>query len=173
MSITDLMTTKRPNSNLRLKVLSKIGEHKPYNCFQCIRCTAGCPSMKMLEIKPHEIVNLVKLGFVEEVIDSGIIWACAQCLKCKERCPQEVAPVDLILALRNLAVEMEAKVPESFLRDVSAILETGFIQKPQKTITRKLERLNRDDLGLPKFCEANGKFKMAFLKALESSYGGC
>ena len=70
-------------------------------------------------------------------------------------------------------MEMEAKVPESFLRDVSAILETGFIQKPQKTVTRKLVRLNRDDLGLPKFCEANEKFKMAFLKALESSYGGC
>jgi len=169
MSSIDLMTTKKPDANLRLKVLGKIGEHKPYNCFQCIRCTSGCPAMKMLEIKPHEIVSLVRMGFIEEVINSGIIWACATCLKCKERCPQEVAPVDLILALRNLAVEMEAKVPESHLQSVSMILETGFVQKPQETVTRKLEKVNREKLGLPKFKEASEKFKFTFMKALGSS----
>lgn len=166
MSVTDLMTTKRPDSNLRLKVLTKIGDHKPYDCFQCLRCTSGCPSMKMLEIKPHEIVSLVKLGFVEEVVNSGIIWACAMCLKCKERCPQEVAPVDLILALRNLAVETEAKVPEGFLRNVSMILETGFILGPQEAITRKLEKFNRENLRLPKLPKPSEKFKATLLKAL-------
>lgn len=168
MSIIDLMTTKRPDLNSRLKVLSKIGEHKPYNCFQCIRCTSGCPSMKMLELKPHEIVSLVKLGFVEEVINSGIIWTCAQCLKCKERCPQEVAPVDLILALRNLSVETEAEVPEGYLRNVSMIIETGFILGPQEVVTRKLEKFNRQNLGLPKFPKPSEKFKATLLKALGS-----
>ncbi len=169
MSITDLTTTKKPDSALRLKILAKIGEQKPYNCFQCIRCTSGCPSMKMLELKPHEIVSLAKLGFIEELLTSGILWTCATCLKCKERCPQAVAPVDLIFALRNLAVEKEAKVPESFLHSLSAILETGFIQKPQNTVTRKLERVNREKLGLPEFREPDEKFKAAFFKALEQS----
>jgi len=169
MSITDLTTTRKPDSALRLKILAKIGEQKPFNCFQCIRCTSGCPSMKMLELKPHEIVNLARLGFIEEIITSGILWTCATCLKCKERCPQAVAPVDLILALRNLAVEKEAKVPESFLHSLSAILETGFIQKPQNTVTRKLERVNREKLGLPEFREPDEKFKAAFFKVLEKS----
>jgi len=169
MSITDLTTTRKPDSALRLKILAKIGEQKPYDCFQCIRCTSGCPSMKMLELKPHEIVNLARLGFVEELITSGIVWACAACLKCKERCPQAVAPVDLIFALRNLAVEKEAKVPESFLHSLSAILETGFIQKPQNTVTRRLEKMNREKLGLPKFREPDEKFKAAFFKVLEQS----
>ncbi len=169
MSITDLTTTKKPDSALRLKILAKIGEQKPYNCFQCIRCTSGCPSMKMLELKPHEIVSLARLGFIEELITSGILWTCATCLKCKERCPQAVAPVDLIFALRNLAVEKEAKVPESFLHSLSAILETGFIQKPQNTVTRKLERVNREKLGLPRFREPDEKFKAAFFKVLEKS----
>jgi heterodisulfide reductase subunit C len=169
MSITDLTTTKKPDSALRLKIIAKIGEQKPYNCFQCIRCTSGCPSMKMLELKPHEIVSLAKLGFVEELVTSGIVWTCATCLKCKERCPQAVAPVDLILVLRNLAVEKEAKVPESFLHSLSAILETGFIQRPQDTVTRKLEKVNREKLGLPKFREPDEKFKAAFFKVLEQS----
>ena len=166
MSILDLMTTKKPDLELRSKVLSKIGEHRPYNCFQCIRCTSGCPSMKMLELKPHEVVSLTRLGFIDDVIDSGILWACAMCLKCKERCPQEVAPVDLILALRNLAVETEATVPESFLKSVSMILETGFVQKPQRTVTRKMEKVDRDKLGLPRFREASDRFKTILMKAL-------
>jgi len=169
MSITDLTTTKKPDAELRLRVLEKIGEHRPNDCFQCIRCTSGCPSMKMMELKPHEVVSLARLGFIDEVIESGIIWTCAQCLKCKERCPQDVAPVDLILALRNLAVEKEANVPEIVLRNISTILETGFILKPQETITRKLEKLDREKLGLPKIPQPSEKFQAIILKALEAT----
>jgi len=125
--------------------------------------------MKMLELKPHEVVALTRAGFIEELISSGIIWACATCLKCKERCPQAVAPVDLIIALRNLAVEKEVKVPESFLQNVSMILECGFVSRPQATVTRKLEKTDRDKLGLPGFREPDEKFKAAFMKALEAS----
>jgi len=166
MSILDLMTTKKPDLKLRSNVLGKIGEHRPHSCFQCIRCTSGCPSMKMLELKPHEVVSLTRLGFINDIIDSGVLWACAMCLKCKERCPQEVAPVDLILALRNLAVEMEAGVPESFLKSVSMILETGFVQKPQRTVTRSLEKVDREKLGLPRFRETGDRFKAVLMKAL-------
>jgi len=169
MTAIDLMTSKNPDSALRLRVLGKIGEHKPYTCYQCIRCTSGCPSMKMLELKPHEIVALTRAGFIDELINSGIVWACATCLKCKERCPQAVAPVDLIMALRNLAVEKEVKVPETFLNNISMVLECGFVSRPQSTITRKLEKTDREKLGLPKFREPNDKFKAAFMKALETS----
>ncbi len=125
--------------------------------------------MKMMELKPHEVVNMVRLGFVDEVVESGIIWTCAQCLKCKERCPQDVAPVDLLLALRNLAVEKEANVPETVLRNISMILETGFILKPQETVTRSLRKLDREKLGLPKIPQPSEKFKSAIFKALEET----
>jgi len=169
MSATDQMTSKKPDAALRLRVLSKIGEQKPYNCYQCIRCTSGCPSMKMLELKPHQIVALTRAGFIDELINSGIVWTCATCLKCKERCPQAVAPVDLIFALRNLAVEKEVKVPESFLQSLSMILECGYISRPQPTITRRLEKIDREKLGLPKFREPDERFKTAFMKALEKT----
>lgn len=125
--------------------------------------------MKMMELKPHEVVSLARLGFIDEIVESGIVWTCAQCLKCKERCPQDVAPVDLILALRTLAVEKEANVPEMVLRNISTILETGFILKPQETITRKLEKLDREKLGLPKIPHPSEKFQAAILKALEAT----
>lgn len=167
MSITDQMSSKKPDAGLQLRVLGKIGEHKPYNCYQCIKCTSGCPSMKMLELKPHEVVALARVGFMDELLNSGVIWNCATCLKCKERCPQEVAPVDLIFALRNLAVEKEAKVPESFMQSLSMILECGYISRPQATITRKLEKIDREKLGLSKFHEPDERFKAVFMKTLE------
>ncbi len=168
MTVTDQMSSKKPDVELKRRVLGKIGEQKPYKCYQCIKCTSGCPSMKMLELKPHEIVALAKAGFIDELINSGIIWTCATCLKCKERCPQAVAPVDLIMALRNLAVDKEAKVPESFMHNLSMILECGFVSRPQPTITRKLEKIERDKLNLPKFKEADERFKATFMKALEA-----
>ena len=46
------------------------------------------------------------------------------------------------------------------------ILETGFVQKPQRTVTRQMEKVDRDKLGLPRFREATDKFKTVLMKAL-------
>lgn len=113
MSLKDLMSMAQPKSELNSKLLRKLRNYRPLNCYQCMRCSSGCTSLKLLELKPHEIANLVKLGLTEELIASGIAWTCATCLKCKERCPQKVTPYDLIMALRNQSVELEAKVPEA------------------------------------------------------------
>jgi len=166
MSLKDLMTMAKPAIELRLKALSKVWKAKPIDCFQCMRCTSGCTSLKLLELKPHEIVDLVKFGFVDELLSSDIIWTCATCLKCKERCPQKASPYDLIMALRNVAVEREAKTPEFYMSAVSQILETGLLQSVQKVTTHEMKTLDRDNLGLPKIAYPDGKFKEAFMKAL-------
>ena len=166
MSLQDLMTMAKPAMELRLKALCKVWQAKPIDCFQCMRCTSGCTSLKLLELKPHEIVDLVKFGFVDELLASDIIWTCVTCLKCKERCPQKASPYDLIMALRNVAIEREAKAPEFYMKAVSQILETGLVQNVQKVTTRKMEILDRDALGLPKIAFPSDKFKEAFMKAL-------
>lgn len=166
MSLKDLMTMAEPKLDLSLKVLEKVWKYQPNDCFQCLRCTSGCTSLKLLELKPHEIVSLVKLGFVEELVASDLIWACATCLKCKERCPQKATPYDVILALRNLAVEKEAKVPEAYLKAMTTILDTGLMQTEQKVTTLKLKTFDRETLGLPKISYPSERFKSAFLKAL-------
>lgn len=166
MSLRDLMTMAKPAAELRLKALRRVWMAKPMDCFQCMRCTSGCTSLKLLELKPHEIIDLVKFGFVDELLASDIIWTCATCLKCKERCPQKASPYDLIMALRNVAVEREAKVPEFYMKAVGQILETGLLQGVQKVTTRKRETLDRNGLGLPKITLPNDKFKEVFMKAL-------
>ena len=166
MSLTDLMTMAKPNKELQMKILSLLWNVDPADCFQCMRCTSGCTSLKLLELKPHEVNLLVNAGFVEELVSSDIIWACASCLKCRERCPQKASPYNIIIALRNLAVERDAKIPEVYMKAVAQILEIGFTQKPQTVTSREMQPFNREKLGLPQIRYPDDKFKAIFMKIL-------
>ena len=167
MSLTDLMSMAKPNMESREKILSKLGGGELVNCFQCLKCTSGCTALKLLELKPHEIVKLVNLGFVDELALSDIIWTCVTCLKCVQRCPQKASPYHVIMALRNLAVEREARVPEGYLKAVSRILEIGLAEAIQEVVTRRMEIFNRESLKLPKIVYPKESFQAAFMKILE------
>ena len=161
------MSMSKPNLEARGKILAKLHGREMVNCFQCMKCTSGCTALKLLELKPHEIIKLVNLGFVDELPVSDIIWTCVTCLKCVERCPQKASPYHVILALRNLAVEKEAKVPENYLKAVSQILETGLIDTPKKTVTRNQQTIDRESLKLPKIKPPRESFQSALMKAME------
>jgi len=167
MSIVDLMSMATPNFGSREKILAKLLRRDVVNCFQCIKCTSGCTALKLLELKPHEIMKLVNLGFVDELASSEIIWTCATCLKCVQRCPQKASPYHVIMVLRNLAVEREAKVPEGYLKAVSQILETGLAEACRKIVTRKMETVDRECLGLPEVNKPKESFQAVFMKAME------
>jgi heterodisulfide reductase subunit C len=166
MSLTDLTTMATPNKELREKILDQLWDVRPVECFQCMRCTSGCTSLKLLELKPHEITLLVSAGFIEELASSDIIWTCASCLKCRERCPQKASPYNTIIALRNLAVEREAKVPEAYMKAVAQILETGLMQQELAATSRDMQSFDRTTLELPKLQYADAQFKAVFMKVL-------
>jgi len=167
LSLIDLMSMAKPNLESRDKILAMLRDKDLVNCYQCMKCTSGCTALKLLELKPHEIEKLVNLGFVDELVSSDIIWTCVTCLKCVQRCPQKASPYHVIMALRNLAVEREAKVPEAYMKIVSQILESGLIEGIQKVTTRKMETFDRESLELPKIVHPKESFQTAFLKALE------
>ncbi len=161
------MSMAKPNEESLARVLSKLKGRDAVNCFQCMKCTSGCTALKLLELKPHEIVKLVNLGFVDELAASDIVWTCVTCLKCAQRCPQKASPYHAIFALRNLAVEREAKVPEAYMRTVSQILEAGLTELPQKVIDNNLHSHDRESLNLPAIPRPRDSFQSVFMKALE------
>lgn len=79
----------------------------------------------------------------------------------------EASPYHVIVALRNLAVEREAKVPDGYLKAVSQILETGLAEPVQKVATKKMETLDRENLKLPKIHYPKKSFQSAFMKIME------
>ncbi len=156
----------KPNRNLREELFSRLWKVHPDECIQCMRCTSGCTSLKLLELKPHEIVLLADTGFIEELIASDIIWTCTSCLKCRERCPQKASPHNVIIALRNLAVEREAKIPEHYMKVVAQILEIGLAEQEQTVTSSDMQSFNRETLGLPSIQYPSDRFKAVFMNIL-------
>ena len=132
-----------------------------------MKCTSGCTALKLLELKPHEIVKFVNLGFIDELASSDIIWTCATCLKCIQRCPQKASPYHAIMALRNLAVEKNKKIPEGYLKAISQILETGLAETGQRIVTEKMETFDREALKLPKIDIPKESLQTILMKIME------
>jgi heterodisulfide reductase subunit C len=72
-------------------------------CFQCQKCTSGCPVAAGADIKPHELVRLIQLGERDAVLSSRMIWECTSCQTCVTRCPQAVELPAIVDALRRLS----------------------------------------------------------------------
>jgi heterodisulfide reductase subunit C len=105
--------------------------------------------MKLLELEPHKISALVRMGFGEELVDQDIIWTCITCYKCKERCPQNVAPVDLLYILKNMAIAQGKQVPGEYTNMLQNVMSTGLLQAPKEVAASDGSAATRDSLGLP------------------------
>lgn len=73
------------------------------NCYQCGKCSAGCPVAFAMDYTPRQIIRLLQLGMGEEVLRSHTIWLCACCETCSTRCPRQVDVAALMESLRIMA----------------------------------------------------------------------
>ena len=77
-----------------------------YNCcYQCGKCTAGCPAGRFMDNPPTRIMRLVQAGFIEEAMRSDALWYCVGCQTCTARCPQNMEIAATMDALRELALK--------------------------------------------------------------------
>ena len=74
-------------------------------CFQCHKCSTGCPIGPEMDFLPSQIMRLVHLGAENEVLGSRSIWLCASCEACTTRCPMAIDIAAVMDALRILAIE--------------------------------------------------------------------
>ena len=72
-------------------------------CYQCGRCSAGCPMVSEMDLLPNQVIRLAQLG-VETVLDSQAPWLCASCLACHARCPKGIDLPRVMEAIRGLAL---------------------------------------------------------------------
>lgn len=174
MSIVDLTSMAEPEKEEREKVLeimSGLDEDIPNFCYQCGKCTSGCEAFILTELEPHRIMALSKAGYIDELVNSDVIWTCVTCLKCKERCPQDLAPIDVIFALKNLAVSTGKQIHTGYSNMLQSVLATGMIQQIKKVRNRKNEGVDRESLDLPE-CpkpteEETGKIQQILMKAAQ------
>jgi heterodisulfide reductase subunit C len=88
------------------------------------------------------------------------------CFKCRERCPQKVAPVEVLFALKNMAVAGGKQIPGNYTALLQSVLSIGLIQDVKSVTTRDNKTKNRADLGLPEVSKPTDptKFQMILSK---------
>jgi len=74
-------------------------------CYQCGKCTAGCPAAFAMDYPPRQVIRLLQLGFVEEALNANSIWICASCETCSTRCPRGVDIASLMDTMRRKALQ--------------------------------------------------------------------
>jgi len=119
---------KQSTENRLLHIVEEISGVDISRCYQCKKCTGGCPVAKLTQSPPSEIIRWLQLGAGNELLESDLVWMCLSCETCSARCPMEINISAVIDTLRALARETGAKKPKGnmplfnkeFLRMVKA-----------------------------------------------------
>jgi heterodisulfide reductase subunit C len=78
-------------------------------CINCGTCTAVCPAAEFYRYDPRQIVDTVQSKDdteIEKLLKSDTIWYCGECMSCMTRCPRKNCPGMVVMALRNLSIEL-------------------------------------------------------------------
>lgn len=86
-----------------------------YGCYQCGKCTGGCPvSLKSrLNIRRLMIEGILGRN-LEHLSERLELWDCTTCKTCTLRCPRELKPMDLVIRMRGSLVE-EGHIPKTLI----------------------------------------------------------
>jgi len=80
-------------------------------CYQCKKCTAGCPMNYAMDYMPHQLIHAIRLGLEDLVLNSKTMWLCAACETCTTRCPQEVDIAKIMDTAKMIALRRGIKPP--------------------------------------------------------------
>ena len=56
----------------------------PYLCYQCVKCSSGCPVAEHMDLLPHQVMRSVQFND-GKVLEAKTPWVCAACVTCSTR----------------------------------------------------------------------------------------
>jgi heterodisulfide reductase subunit C len=59
-------------------------------CYQCKKCSSGCPLTFAMDFYPDQVIRLALLGQEAQVLGCRTIWVCSSCQTCTTRCPNHI-----------------------------------------------------------------------------------
>jgi heterodisulfide reductase subunit B len=142
-------------SGLARRVQAETGQNV-YLCYQCVKCTSGCPLAEYFDWQPNQVMRAVQLGDADIALGSSTTWLCASCQTCTTRCPQGIDVAKVMEFLTREALEQGVKpaVPEvdqfdkAFMREIR-IWRRAYELGLMAELKLRTGRLTQDiDLGL-------------------------
>jgi len=135
------------NPALARRIQEELGQNV-YLCYQCVKCTGGCPLAEYFDWQPNQIMRALQLGQEDIALHAQTPWLCASCQTCTTRCPQglDITAIMEFLTRESLARGNKPKIPEvnafneAFMREVrlwGRSYELGLMGE-MKLRTRKL-----------------------------------
>ena len=144
------MATAIPIETSFREIVSQRSHQNVDRCYDCDRCTAGCPVAYAMQYGPHRILQMVRFGFKEAALSSGDIWLCAACETCGARCPNDVDIAHVMDVLRQMAIAEGIRNPATDLANfhrIYLLLIGWFGRVHEASLMVMLKLLTRDFLG--------------------------
>jgi len=108
-------------------------------CFQCTKCSGGCPMEFAMDIHPSQVVRYIQLGLKEDLLKSNTMWVCVSCKTCYSRCPNDIDISRINDVLKEICLETttlaDKKIPafhKAFLDSVHTfgrVYELGMLMQ--------------------------------------------
>jgi heterodisulfide reductase subunit B len=113
------------NPELARRIQDELGQNV-YLCYQCVKCSSGCPVAEFFDWQPNQIMRALQLGQEDIALQSETPWLCASCQTCTTRCPQDLDIAGIMEFLTREALERGIKPPvtevkvfnDAFMRQV-------------------------------------------------------
>lgn len=102
-------------------------------CYQCGKCTAGCPLASEMEFTPSYIMRMLQTGdpkLEDQVLCSFTIWACLTCEMCYARCPKSIDLPKVMDFLREKSLKENKVSPKA--KEIVAF-HKSFLSSIEKT----------------------------------------
>ena len=119
--------------------IQRIAGVNPRKCMKCGKCSGACPAYDEMDLHPHQFVDMVESGRIDELMNSKGIYRCLSCFACVERCPRNVEPAKLIEAVRN-AVQRQQGMDHLKPERIPEILDEELPQQAIAAAFRKYKK---------------------------------
>ena len=127
------------NRDYLIEDVKRIAGVNPRKCMKCGKCSGACPAYDEMDYHPHQFVDMVETGRIDELMASRGIYRCLSCFACVERCPRSVEPAALIEAVRDAVVRQQGadhlkaeRIPEILDEDIPQQAITSAFRKYKK-----------------------------------------
>ncbi len=100
-----------PNGKSLIDRVERLAHTRVRDCYQCGKCSAGCPMAGHFDLLPNQLLRLVQMDHVGRALESEAIWLCVSCMTCTTRCPKSVDCAGVLDALRQISAAQDRVAP--------------------------------------------------------------